>query len=214
MGLGIITRRGEPPRKGVDKYKVLSFVQSTGEQWVDSRYKPNQNTRVVCDFAFEAVSDNQYLFCARGASGGYANRFGLLQHTSGYFRSDYNNGNLNFPTGIALDGRHTVDFNGQTCSIDGQTVTHAVATFSSSYNMFFFAGNTGGRATEMSSVKIYTALVYDNSTFVRDLVGVKDIDTGEVGLYDRVNHEFYPNMGTGEFIAGEETGEIIKEYAA
>jgi hypothetical protein len=45
-----------------------------------------------------------------------------------------------------------------------------------------------------------------------DLVPVIDVDTNKIGLLDRLSFTLYENAGTGTFITGEETGEVIKEY--
>lgn len=193
-------------------YKRLEYIQSSGTQYIDTSFKPNQNTRVVCDFQFTDTASTQYLFAARGPSSAYANRFGFLLHSSGYFRSDYGSGNVNFPSGVALDERHTVDKNGATVFIGAASVQNVAATFVSAYNLVLFAGNTGGTVREFSKAKIYSCQIYDNGLLERDYIPAM-LSNGEVGLYDRVYHAFYRNAGTGEFIAGPEAATTPKAPA-
>ena len=179
----------------------LEYIQSSGTQYIDTGFKPKNTTHVICDFQFENTAKTQYLFCARGPSSGYANRYGLLLNSAGYFRSDYGSANKNFPTTVALAGRHTVDKNGLSCTIDDTTVTNTAKTFTGSYNLYLFAGNTGGSMSEPASVKIYSCQIYDNDVLVRDFIAAK-LSDGTVGLYDKLSGLLYINAGTGTFEAG------------
>ena len=186
-----------------DKSEItkLEYIQSSGTQYIDTGFKPKNTTHVICDFQFENTAKTQYLFCARGPSSGYANRYGLLLNSAGYFRSDYGSANKNFPTTVALGGRHTVDKNGLSCTIDDTTVTNTAKTFTGSYNLYLFAGNTGGSMREPASVKIYSCQIYDNDVLVRDFIAAK-LSDGTVGLYDKLSGLLYINAGTGTFEAG------------
>lgn len=196
---GIVPRL-TPPGGLPAGYTPLTYIESTGTQYIDTAYKPNNNTRVVCDFQFTSTS-TQYLFAARGASGAYANRFGFLL-TSSYFRSDFGSTNVNFSTGIDLSARYTVDKNGASCSIGVATVNNTAATFTSTYNLYLFAGNTGGNVGEFAKAKLYSCQIYDNGTLVRDFIPCVN-PSGEIGLYDKANKKFYGNAGTGVFIGSE-----------
>lgn len=176
----------------------LTYIQSSGTQYIDTNFAPTNATRVVCDFQFINTSSSQYVFCARGPASTYANRFGLLLHASGYFRSDFGSSNVNFSTSVAVGNRHTVDKNGASCTIDSTTVTNTASTFTSSYNIYLFSGNTGGTASELSTVRIYSCQIYDNGTLVRDYIPVLDFDDVPC-LYDKVKRERIYNAGTGVF---------------
>lgn len=181
--------------------KYVEYLESSGTQYINTGVKPSNNTRVVCDFQFVNTASTQYLFCARGVASGYANRFGLLLHASGYFRSDYGSTNVNFSTSVTVGDRHTVDKNGATCTIDDTSVTNTIATFTGSYEMNLFAGNTGGSATELATVKVYSCQVYDNDNLIRDFRPCYDPD-GVACLYDEVTETYFYNQGKGNFIAG------------
>lgn len=190
--------------KAEKEIRTLEYLESTGTQWIDTGLYANQNTRIVCDFQFTNISTTQYLFCARGAGGSYTNRFGLLLHSSGYFRSDYNSANLNLPTTLNLANRHVVDFNKNVCTVGVETVTHTTSTFAGEYHINLFAGNTGGNASELANVRIYSCQIYDNDILVRDYIPALD-ENDTPCLFDKVSGEFYYNAGTGEFVAGDLT---------
>ena len=190
--------------KAEKEIRTLEYLESTGTQWIDTGLYANQNTRIVCDFQFTNISTTQYLFCARGAGGSYTNRFGLLLHSSGYFRSDYNSANLNLPTTLNLANRHVVDFNKNVCTVGVETVTHTTSTFAGEYHINLFAGNTGGNASELANVRIYSCQIYDNDILVRDYIPALD-ENDTPCLFDKVSGEFYYNASTGEFVAGDLT---------
>ena len=129
----------------------------------------------------------------------------LTAFSIGRYTNGHDNINLNTVVdyvqtneGIIL---HTVDKNGLSCTIDDTTITNTAKTFTGSYNLYLFAGNTGGSMSEPASVKIYSCQVYDNDVLVRDYIPAK-LSDGTVGLYDKLNGLLYINAGTGTFISG------------
>lgn len=56
--------------------------------------------------------------------------------------------------------------------------------------------------------KIYSLQLYDNNILVLDLIPVRRAD-GVLGMFNRVNNEFYSNSGLGNFTAGADNGEIF-----
>lgn len=67
--------------------------------------------------------------------------------------------------------------------------------------------------TSQASSKLYSCQIYDNDKLVRDFVPCKAKD-GSIGVYDKKNGMFYPNLGTSELTAGEEVGTITSENVA
>lgn len=69
-------------------------------------------------------------------------------------------------------------------------------------------GSTTSITKYSTPVKLYECKIYriesnDNLTLIRDLVPVRNEDSGAIGLYDLIGEEFYGNIsGTGGFIAG------------
>lgn len=49
-----------------------------------------------------------------------------------------------------------------------------------------------------STMRLYYLKMYSDGVLIRDFIPVKWAN-GEVGLYDKVEHKFYPNNGTGNF---------------
>lgn len=176
----------------------LEYIQSSGTQYIDTGFKPNQSTRVVCDTVFAASASAYWLFGAR--HGNQDRTFCFLTYDNKY-RSDFNTSTEEYLTGTQ-SGRFTVDKNGNVTKINGTTVKTATAgTFQCTYNLYLFGNNNAGTAAGLSSSKIYSCQIYDNDVLVRDFIAAK-LSDGTVGLYDKLSGLLYINAGTGTFEAG------------
>ena len=179
-------------------YKRLEYIKSSGTQYVDSGFKPNQDTRVFCDAVFVASSTAYWLFGAR--NGTQDRTFGFLTYSNQY-RSDYNTSVDEYLT-AGQSGRFTVDKDGNVTKINGETAKTATAgTFQCTHNLYLLANNNNGTVSGQCSATLYACQIYDNGTLVRDFVPCRTPD-GTVGLWDDVNSVFYTNSGTGAFIGG------------
>ena len=178
--------------------RKLEYIQSSGTQYIDTGFKPNQDTRVVCDITCPPTGGN-WIFGAR-ISGGNS-QFGFVYSTGGYYLSAYNTTQTQFATSMNSSEKITVDANKATTTLmsNGKTasVTGASGTFSTGYNMVLFGCNTAGTISKGTG-KIYSYQIYDNGTLIRDYIPVLDLN-GVACLYDKVNKQFYYNSGTGSF---------------
>lgn len=187
-----------------EHYKRLAYIESTGTQYIDTGFTPNQNTRIVMDAIPMSVG---------GASGDCGMFFG-----SGYpvqqkgfeayafvgMVTGVYNGVQKDGSAVSAGQRVVVDFNKNVCNItaDGKVVlnhTFAAATFTSAVSLALFVLPRQSRY--YGRVQMHRCQIYDNGTLVRDYIPCQT-DTGEVGLYDMETATFYGNAGTGEFVAG------------
>lgn len=182
----------------------LEYIESTGTQYVDTGFVPNQDTRVVCDCEYVATSSASWLFGVRVASGRAA--FAFLAY-EGKFRTDYNNSySLYFDAGTTK-ATHVDKAKNVTVVNGSETINDTYAAFNSQYSLFLLAVNTAGTTNGYSTAKIKACQIYDNGTLVRDFIPAKTV-AGEIGLYDKVFKKFYRNAGTGTFTAGPEIGSV------
>ena len=204
MGHCLFLRKGSVHTKPISLpsgYTKLAYIQSTGTQWVDTGFKPNQNTRIKMDcnvIGFNSM--DAFLFGARIASGNTAFCLAADDANTRWFAL-YGNAVQN-PTGTCT-GKHSIDFNQNVLTLDGKKSTFAKTTFQSSYNLLLFATITNGNVdSQRGKMAIYSCQIYDNGTLVRDFVPCIN-GSGEVGLYDLVGKQFYGNAGTGVFTGSE-----------
>lgn len=183
----------------------VRYIESSGTQYIDTGFKPNQDTRVVCTFRIMSETEtHQTAFGTRDtASAGAGFCVGIQGHIDGCFRSDYGGEGTAFSTSVTATGLHVVDQNKNVCTIDGEeTITHTEKTFSTSYNMYLATMNSvGSAANAPARMRLYSCQIYDNGTLVRDFVPCLD-DDGVACLYDTVESKYYYNAGSGSFTAG------------
>lgn len=181
-----------------DGYTELEYIESTGEQYIDTWFKPNQGTRVIVDAQMLVISTAFY-FGARTASATI--NYNVLLSGSA-IRSDYGESKVSTSAETATN-RLVIDKSKNFCKIGNTLITNSESTFQSNYNLYLFASNDGGSAKYFATCRLYSGQVYDGNTLIRDYVPCKNPD-GEYGLYDTVNLKFEPNSGTGSFLPGSE----------
>lgn len=195
-----IPRAVTPSSRLPEGYTEVQYIQSAGTQWIDTGFKPNQNTRVKMDCNVIGFnSTDMFLFGARIAAG----------NTAFYVAADDDNakwwtcfGNNQWSPNDTCMGKHSIDFNQNVLTLDEKNFTFEKTTFQSSYNLLLFATITNGNVdSQRGKMAIYSCQIYDNGNLIRDFVPCVD-PTGNAGLYDLVDGKFYGNAGTGVFLAG------------
>lgn len=189
---------GAPVSRLPTGYTEVEYIESTGAQYIDTGFLPNQNSRVVADAQFVSSANSQFVFGTRTSSSTVNFSFLIA---SAAFRSDYDSSKINI-SASSLTERIKVDKNKNLCYInDTLEATNTESTFQCTLPMFLFACNTGGASQYPGSLRIYYCQIYDNGTLIRYYIPcVKSSDV--VGMYDIVNDVFYSNAGTGTFTAG------------
>lgn len=177
---------------------VLEYIESTGTQYIDTGFKPNQDTKISITVDFP-LSGTAWLYGGRTSAG--SNSLGFLSEGGNRYRFDYAssiNELVTKPT-----GKFTIDSDKNKCYINGELVfTATYTTFASPVNMYIFNNNNNGSLSGGSSAKLYNCRIYDNGTLIRDFIPAKRISDSKCGLWDKVTKAFYSNSGTGDFTAG------------
>lgn len=185
-------------------YTKLDYIESSGTQYINTGFKPNQNTRCVMDI--ENLSSAQTAFFGARANQNAAS-FTYFSLTATTGRSDYGSSkqSMSFTNTV---GRYTVDQNKNVCTANGVTATGTANTFQLTHNLYLMAVNQANAAIQNAKMKLYSAKVYDNGTLVRDFIPCKNA-SGTIGLWDNVNSVFYTNAGTGTFSTGKKHKTMI-----
>lgn len=181
-------------------YRKLSYIESTGTQYINTEFTANHNTRVVCDFQFtEKPVAHWSVFGVRTGSQmtDYQYCFGY----SSFFRTDYYQTRSTYDGSFNALDRHLVDKNKNITSLDGTLITQKYARFTTTYPIALFGINTSNSVSNMSKMRIYSCEIYGTDVLLRDFLPCINPD-GEVGLYDLVKGKFHGNAGTEDFIAG------------
>ena len=185
-----------------DGYQQVEYLASSGTQWIDTGFTPNQDTRVVVDYQFTEIT-SAFLFGSRTSAS--SNAYAVNVSSSNLVTSYGTSGNTIYAT--ADTERHVIDKNKNIFYVEGNKLTQTTSTFTAPGTLEIFAAyNAGTEGYLPSKAKIYSFRIYDNETLVRNFVPCYKIaDSGNVnGLYDTVNNTFYANSGTGTFDVGSD----------
>lgn len=187
-----------------DGYTQVQYIESSGTQYIDTGFKPNQDTRVVMDAQITAssLSTHAVIFGCRTTATTGMFALGYAGHKSPQsFRSDYGSDQKSFEASVALNKRHMFDKSKSACAIDSNSVTNAASAFQVECNLFLFANNDAGAMNNAAPMRLYSCRIYDSDGLVRDFVPCRN-SGGTVGLYDMVSATFYAGSGSGAFTAG------------
>ena len=191
-------------------YTELTYIQSSGTQYIDTGFKPTPKTAIELDYQLVSTVDQQRLFSNYSASATDSSELVIEVYTTdGAYKFSYQNSTPNWvATGVSLDtNRHTIKLDGYnksfsfdnsySVSLSGYTVTNTAKR-----NLYLLWTAYTNQANHLkASAKIYSCKIHDNGTLVRDFIPCTNA-SGAVGLWDDVNRVFYGNAGTGSFISG------------
>lgn len=164
-------------------YTKIEYLESDGTQFIDTGFKPNQDTRVICDYLVDTKPNTSRAVygCTDGSK-----YYGVFLAASDFTNVWYNTANK-YDKSVA--GRWLIDQNKNVATINGDTLTWSAATFQFEYSLFLFACN-GPNVTYVGASRIYSFKIYDNDVLVRDFIPCTNPD-GISGLWDSVNDVFY-----------------------
>ncbi len=189
------------------KYTRLEYIESSGTQYINTGFRPSQNTKMCLDVAFLSVVGNN-IAGVRNSSSDTINRFGIISFSSatkiGAFFRDSSIQAISYNT-----SRHSYELSKSGLIVDGTSYGSSNnGTFVCTYPITLGAWNNGEGGISCNNSKIYGCKIYDNGTLVRDYTPALRSD-GIAGLYDSVNDTFTASSGSGNFIAGGKQEEII-----
>lgn len=187
-------------------YTLLDYIESDGNQYIDTGIRPNQSTRVDCKAQYTDIGGTGVLFGYRYSNSAARYEFFV---TGGNFYSAY--GTSAMRIGPATTDLLSIDKNANITFVNGdEAAYHTDGAFQGTGPMFLFGVNRNGTPTLFSSARMYSCQIYDgNDVLVRDFVPCMNA-SGEVGMYDRVSGKFFENKGAGEFTYGHAFVEHIE----
>ena len=180
-------------------YTALDYIEVTGTQYIDTGFKADQDTRLVCEIM--QVGTTMHVLGARQA---VATRNFSIRVVSKNWQLCFGSLNGGVTTGTigVKDDWQVVDISKNGLYVDGEfSVSREFEPFTTPYALALGAIRAG--SMYYGTAKYRSCQIYDNGVLVRDFIPCKNSD-GEIGMYDTVNSVFYSNAGTGEFVAGNE----------
>lgn len=197
----------------------VEYLESTGEQYIDTGIVPTSSMNAKIDFYVSSTSPEteQHILGSMGGSGakngGRYQFLGFLKNAGDRWRTAYgdltaednNWGRAIYDEKVHFDitlqnGISTVYINNSTTPDWTLTFEKDVITPSSIY---MFALNNSGGAFALSTCRVYSCSISHNGTLLRDFIPCKD--ENNIGfMFDTLSGTVYENKGTGAFIIGEE----------
>lgn len=190
----------------LSEYTQLEYIESTGTQYIDTAFKPNQDT--TCEVSLYKNTNNSCRIFGAWSTSYHENTFSIgtdgpdnsyIGYDSQYDGSD--NGKK-IPT--IPNGNHIVGLYKNIYKLDSNIIkTYNYQNFTCTKSIYLFVQHTHDGALEQyGAYRLYYCKIWDNNTLVRNMIPVKRKSDNVLGLYDKVNNVFYMNRGTGNFIAG------------
>lgn len=190
----------------------LEYLQSTGTQYIDTGALPTNTT----EFELSCYYDNdvgyptgENIFGMRyllGAQWRYSISNYKAINGCGYAAFGNNRRAQTTEKGIheyIFSYKNGIFSNGHNISqpIDISNDVPPITPIPSSWSLWLFAGNFPNEDyRDGTKGKVYYLKIWDNGVLIRDFIPCyKD---GQLGMWDKVNKVFYPNLGTGSFVGG------------
>lgn len=185
-------------------YQEVEYLESTGEQYIDTLFSVNSNSCLEIEGYFSHISgrtrDGARIDIMTAA-------FNFMSVASDYMRIDYGTQQLtDLPKDmlyLKLDGKNNAvdivyaDNTQSSISLQQQT-------FATGLNYYLFSLNNNGQV-QFSSERITACKLSDNGLLFRNFVPCYRKADNKAGLYDTVNDIFYTNANTSasqDFIVG------------
>ena len=191
-------------------YTRLSYIESSGTQYINTGIAPNSLTRVDYKVRpLEGSSDWTMIIAARMTSSNTGRFFPIAYASPAntLVRTTYGDAQETIQFSANQDLVGSFDAKNSVSTINNVSYSLANNNFNVQYysnHIYLFGGSGYGDNLWLSKARIYYVKIWDNTTLVRSLIPCKRNSDGVIGMYDSAFKSFYTNQGTGTFIAGEE----------
>ena len=181
-------------------YTLCEYIESNGTQYIDTGFKPNQDTRVVVDFKGLKWNTNEVCMWM-GVSSSPSFMFGKASSSNYRAYFYYNTSEVLFAESTTEEWEHrqTLDWDKNVVTWGSVSKSISSASFKCVDNAYLFAANNGGEAKFMTRGRIYGCQIYDNEVLARDYVPMAN-EQGVCGLWDNANGVFYVSPNGNNFV--------------
>lgn len=191
----------EPPHAA---YYLEDFIESTGTQYIDTGFTPNQNSGFEIDFVpldNTPTSSNAPSVINSGGTGSYGDQnarmvISYYPTTSGA-TGECQLGNKKVDPRMSKGVRTQLSLRNKVLTYkDGTTASMNTTDFTGYNSLLIFAAHNA-TVQRFAKVRLFSLKLYDGDTLVRDFVPA--LVNGTPCLYDKVTDTNYYNSGTGTF---------------
>lgn len=191
----------------------VEYLESNGTAYIDTGIKCTSKLKVQ----FEALvtTDVNRAVCGgiSNASGSTYFRHHWTPSQSNFYwiqRSSANTSSVTFNYSTNTWYNVIIDPVNGTASINNtsKTFTKITGLYTTNQNYFIFARKAENGDMQSRPSKFKSFKIWDNGILVRDMIPVRIGNTGY--MYDKVSRALFENVGTGEFVLGQDKPKPIK----
>lgn len=179
-----------------NKYQQVEYVENNGSKYIDTGVKMDSNKAFDIKFKYTSPTGNYITALIVGSYDGTVNANALSYHQGSFRTHTTTTGQPVILKRADTTNTHVVNWNAQTnqVGIDGGSAISMSPTGTSNNTWYLFGGNYDDGLNYSSQGRIYYMKIYDDGNLIRDFIPAVEIDTGIVGVYDRVNKDFHPGL--------------------
>lgn len=180
-------------------YTRLEFIQSDGNQYIDTNLIAHSNMCCELDFEFvELPSDGCILGAREGGNRIYFYHY-YQKHLLGY-GGYFGGGEVEI--GTRYNVKTFLNVGEQKLIVNDELLYEGSNNnyINLHKNLFLFDLNYGSISNKYKTkIKLYECKIYEENILVRYFIPVKT-ENNELGLYDLIEGVFYKNLGDSDFI--------------
>ena len=181
-------------------YTELEYIKSTGTQYIDTGYHPNNQTKFEVRFKSYNVTGTEPV-C--GGWDDVSNAFLVtIAENSTYLRCGGSN-NAVFATQSNIWRVAKCELTRQTLDDDTEETANTSTSTRTTNTFLLFGRNNAGTIQSEGTKDIAYLNIYDGTTLALSMVPAIRNSDSAVGMYDLVSGTFFTNAGTGSFTAGK-----------
>ena len=185
----------------------VEYLESTGTQYIDTGYYPNNNTKYNLKTQFLNPTTTQEYKGIIGVSVAPNDRCGMGFY-NGKIRQQFGSGaavyggNYNDSSYIGFNNATVYECSRNGFYIEGTLNWTPTKDFTGTSSVTAWLFNTHAEAVYSGTPqKLFYCKIYDNNILVRNYIPAID-ESGIAFMFDQVTHAIFDNTGTGEFIYG------------
>lgn len=190
-------------------YQQVEYIESTGTQWIDTGIIPEisaiNKPIINIKFRFTDISTLQRVFGVHTNIGQYFQLFLNQAPNNSVFGIQAFNGEPY--TTLDLNSNIydlSINFENDTLISNGETKTLTYSNNTASpLTIYLFGRNSAGTASTLAKIKLYS-FEYQDSTIHKNFIPCYRKADNVAGMYDLVENKFYTNLGTGNFLKGQD----------
>ena len=218
---GVVMAMGARAAELPAGYTAVDHIVAPRGAYVDTGYRPNQNTHVVMDVTVQGL--NEYWFgCWDEAYNKGAFALGNDDRLGVYYAVGNDGGSVKSDKGVdglVSKGRHAVEITPYSFLVDGVEwmAKGRQGDFRLLNNLYLFAQNRKGTPVPgeyQHDVVCHGCTISEGETPKRDFVPCVRMADAVAGFYDTVEGKFYGNLGSGTFGASDERLPLGRELTS